>query len=165
MAVTQQLVRISPANLKRCMHVADGLRRLVSFDPSVVAENLDFGWNPAPLERALAEIGLIAGASAVAKATHGSSVLNNTFPDGPPDDPVWEGPVRFVPPEEVTRLASQLRALECTGFDLAPTTCSILEAQGIRGGGAEYLANGLRELADFFARAAEAGDGVATWWD
>jgi hypothetical protein len=164
-AVTQQLVRITPANLTRCMHGADALRRLVSRDTSVVAEDLDLDWIPVPLERALTEIGLSDGASTVASATAGMSVLNEAFPDGPPDDPVWEGPVRFVPPEEVDRLASKLGALDATALARASATCSTLDRQGIRGGGARYLAKGLRELAEFYARAAEAGDAVATWWD
>lgn len=165
LAVTQQLARLKPINLDRCRRSVDALSGLLRFDAEVLTEGIDLDWVPDPLERALAELGLSGGARTVEVATAGGTVLDVAHPDGPPGDPVWEGPVRVLEPNEVSRIAAELRSLGSVDFARASVTCAQLDLELVGVRAATYLAKGLLELTEFYGRAAAGGEAVATWWD
>ena len=166
MAVTQQLARLRPTCLQACRRSVDALSSLLRGDPDARTEELDLNWLPGPLEQALTEIGRIAAARTVSVATAGTAVLNEAYPSGPPDDPVWDGDVRFATPAEVAKIAAELCALGSIDFSRASATCSSLQADLVAGvQAAVYLARGMADLTEFYDRAAANGEAVAMWWD
>jgi hypothetical protein len=83
MGVTQQLVRLSEPEIRRCATDVLAMEELVSFELAAATDTLDLDWASAGLER-LASAYAVEVASAMRILLDGAALVSSEYPEGPP---------------------------------------------------------------------------------
>jgi hypothetical protein len=102
--VTQQLARLSSAQLAACRASVDVLDQLCSFELLPESDYLDLDWAPMPLVRAceLAQVGMSV-LTALKRGLDGDTEINPAYRYRA--DTVWQHPVKAITPDVVAELA------------------------------------------------------------
>ncbi|MER5650689.1 hypothetical protein [Streptosporangium sp. NPDC002524] len=168
MAVTQQLARISAAQLEVCRQSVDELDRLCSFVMAPQPDHLDLDWAPGPLLRVCALTCADDALAVLRRALSGDGEVNGAYRDHPGS--VWGQPVTFLSPVAVAAIALALRemnlilvaALSSHGAETSAVAVEMLP--GVEEPQA-YLTRCFAVLLAFYTEAARRGLAVVLWWD
>ncbi|GAA1031320.1 hypothetical protein GCM10009557_26290 [Virgisporangium ochraceum] len=167
MAVTQQLAKLSAAELAACRNSVEVLDLLCSFKLRPASDHLDLDWAPAPLVRSfeLAHVDEPVVA-ALRRSLHGDEEINAAYRDHP--DTVWEHPVTALEPDVVAEVAALLTNVR-PEVVMAAVPDHVVTAQTSLGvftfDERRYLHGHLVALQDFYAHAARQHLAVALWSD
>jgi hypothetical protein len=153
-AVTQQLARITGAQLARCRECVDELDRVCSFTVALPADHLDLDWAPDGLLKATRPALDEAAVAAVRRALDGDEEINPAYRDRPGS--VWEHPVTALDPAAVAVVAAQLRRID----PVAVTAVRPDEQPG-----PDYLLTHFTALRAFYDGAAGRRLATVLWWD
>ena len=106
-AVTQQIARLTAAELAECRRSLEAIDRLCSFDLRPPEDHLDLNWSPRPLEQAAIRSGLPAEvAESLRQACAGEEEINPAYREVAYS--VWEHPVTALEPAAVREVAAVL---------------------------------------------------------
>ncbi|WP_299393802.1 hypothetical protein [Pelagibius sp.] len=169
MAVTQQIVRLTEAELEACSNSEAELNRLIGYELRCKTDHLDLNWAPRVLEHYLeASHQLPEAKLALFLACNGARLVNTNCRRGPGSDWVYSD-VTCLSKEEVARVASGFQTIaweELTGW--LPTdrqkACDAVKMQLDHHPDAVFPDH-MRALAAFYDEAARAGLCTAMWWD
>lgn len=169
MAVTQQLVRLLPAQLAVCRKSVDELDLLSSFKLRPRSDHLDLDWAPIPLVRAfeLAHVDMPV-VVALRRSLDGDEEIDAAYRDHP--DTVWEHPMTVLEPDIVVEVAALLGQVkpEVVMAALPDDAVAVQTSLGLSafdGHPRQYLHHHLVALQDFYTHAAQQHLAVALWWD
>jgi hypothetical protein len=166
-AVTQQLARLSPAQLAACRNSVDEVDLLCSFTLRPAFDHLDPDWAPAPLVRAF-ELAHVDEPVVVAlrRALDGDEEINAAYRDHP--DTVWEHPVTALGSDVVAEFAALLTQVR-PEVVMATVPDRVVTARTSLGvftfDERRHLHGHLVALQDFYAHAARQHLTVALWSD
>jgi hypothetical protein len=168
-AVTQQLARLSPAQLAACRKSVEVLDQLCSFELLPPSDYLDLDWAPTPLIRAC-ELAQVSTPILVAlrRGLTGDAEINPSYRDR--KDTVWQQPVMALEPDivaDVAMLFGQVEpeaALAALPVDATAALVS-LGMPEFDVHPRPYLRRHLAALREFYAHAAQRRLAVALWWD
>ena len=169
MAVTQQLARLTVAELSDCRRSVATLHELCSFNLRDACDYLDLNWSPVPLRRAaaLAELPheLLA---AVQRSCRGDTEINPAYRDHPRT--IWEHPVNAIEPDAVESIAALLQRWTPADIVRAVPDDRTLAEQALPYGEMPerprtYLSEHFELLRRFYAEAADRHLAMAMWWD
>ncbi|WP_329428798.1 YfbM family protein [Streptosporangium sp. NBC_01495] len=166
--MTQQLARISAAQLEACQQSVDELERLCSFEVAPQTDHLDLDWAPEPLLWVCALTCADDALAVLRRALSGDGEVNSDYRDHP--GAVWGQPVTFLSPVGVAAVALALRkmdsvmvaALSSHGAEASAVAVEMLP--GIEEQQA-YLLRHFAALLAFYVKAARRGLAVVLWWD
>ncbi|MCO5972941.1 DUF1877 family protein [Actinoallomurus soli] len=171
MAVTQQLARVSGAELDACRASVETLDLLCSFDLRPESDHLDLDWAPEGLVRCCEPARVDASAVvALRRALDGDDEVNPAYRDAP--DSIWGHPVTALAPGAVAEIAGLLRRIDPQAV-LGALPADPDEARTRMGRSLEfltvdphrYLEPHFSALLSFYRDAADRGPAVVLWWD
>jgi hypothetical protein len=168
-AVTQQIARLTIADLEDCRRSVAAINRLCSFKARGSEDYLDLDWSPSPLLKSAAVSGLPPELiEAVERACAGETEINPGFRDAP--DTIWEHPVSALEPDDVQTVASRLA--QWHGADVVGGLASAADDAAEQVGMIEfaehpaaYLRRHYDALSAFYVEAARRRLATAMWWD
>ncbi|MEV5747863.1 hypothetical protein AB0L00_08595 [Actinoallomurus sp. NPDC052308] len=171
MAITQQLARVSGAELDACRASVETLNLLCSFDLRPRSDHLDLDWSPEGLVRSCEVAGVdTATVAALRRSVDGDDEVNPAYRDFPYS--VWSHPVTALVPDVVTEVATRLRRIEPRAvLDALPADpAEALARMGrsvefLSGHPRRYLEEHFTALLAFYRDTAERGLAVVLWWD
>jgi hypothetical protein len=154
-AVTQQLARITAAQLARCRWSVHELDRVCSFAVAPALDHLDLDRSPAGLLRAARLTLDESDVAALRRALEGDEEVNPAFRDHP--HTIWEHPVTALEPAAVAEVAGRLRRFDPGTAVVGPPPDDVPSV--------EYLREHLVALRAFYDGAADRGLATVMWWD
>jgi hypothetical protein len=168
MAVTQQLVRLSESEIRRCATDVLELKELVSFELTAAADTLDLDWASAGLGR-LASAYAVEVANAMRILLDGAALVSSEYPEGPPGQWVYSQ-IKWSSATQVATAAGTLARVDPDHF-VRPLHRSrdlvveFLGASELPDDPPQYYADRLRSLREFACGASARGLAMAMWWD
>lgn len=169
MAVTQQLARLTEAELHECRSRVEAIDQLCSFRLRPSCDYLDLDWSPRLF---LAAAHLSEAPEAVTEALRlaceGVDEINPSYREAA--DTVWEHPVACLRADQVRGVASALARLspERLITSLAIEPREAVRQLGLTEGLSEpcaYVYEHFVLLREFYDGAATGGLATAMWWD
>lgn len=151
MAVTQQLARLTAAQVVECRGSVEALHSVCSFTMLPACDYLDLNWYPNDLLVAARQAGVEPQlVAALNYACEGQREVNPAYREVP--ESIWEHPVNYLSPVEVVSVASDLHRLAQADFARQPLKPKRLE-------------DAFSDLVGFYAEAAKRSLAIMMWWD
>ena len=169
MALTQQIARLTAAQLADCRASIDALGSLCAFTLRGVDDYLDLDWSPTPLQRAAVASGLPNELiEALSRACAGSDEINPGYRNVAVT--IWEHPVTALDPAAMRDVAGQLDAWSASDIVQglahdAPTLAKQLQLTELPEQPRTYVSEYYEALRGFNLEAAQRELATAMWWD
>lgn len=169
MAITQQIVRLTPEQLKQAQADVAGVDLLISFDLASAEDTLDLDWAPSELEK-LAQVAWPADqVQALKLLFDGTALIHPEFTNGTDDYTVYSD-ITYLPVEEVLRISQLLSDPDLTKISVLLNQSeaelkAFLNIRELARDPADYYLGYLKQLLAFLHEAAERKLALAMWWD